>query len=73
MEREVMRRDPEMHMEKERMVAGLATAMRVTGRVPARHIEARVFRGAWIAARTGQTQWKPALESVIGGAWMGER
>jgi hypothetical protein len=47
--------------------------MRITGRVPARHMEARAFRGAWIAARTGQTQWKPALESVIGGTWAGAR
>ena len=39
----------------------------------ATHMEARAFRGAWIAARTGQTQWKPALESVIGGTWAGAR
>ena len=73
MGREEMRRDAEMRTEKERMVTGLATAMRITGRVPARHMEARAFRGAWIAARTGQTQWKPALESVIGGTWAGAR
>ena len=73
MGREEMRRDAEMRTEKERMVTGLATAMRITGRVPARHMETRAFRGAWIAARTGQTQWKPALESVIGGTWAGAR
>ena len=73
MRREEMKRDAEMRTEHGRMVDGLETAMRITGRIPARHAEARVFRGAWIAARTGQLRWKPALDSVIGGTWAGAR
>ena len=46
MRREEMKRDAEMRMEHGRMVDGLETAMRITWRIPARHAEARVFRGA---------------------------
>ena len=41
--REEMKRDAEMRTAHERMVAGLEMAMRMTGRIPARHAEATVF------------------------------
>ena len=68
-----MQQDPEMRAGKERMITGLEMAMRITAKVATRHTEARVSRGAWIAVRTGQMWWKPALESVIGGVWAGAR
>ena len=52
--REEMQRDPEMQAGKERMVAGLEMAMRMTAKAATRNTEARAFRGAWIAVRTGQ-------------------
>ena len=71
--REEMQRDTEMQAVKERMVAGLEMAMRMTAKAATRNTEARTFRGAWIAARTGQVRWRPALESVVGGMWAGAR
>ena len=55
--REEMQRDTEMQAGKERMVAGLEMAMRMTAKAATRNTEARTFRGAWIAARTGQVRW----------------
>ena len=71
--REEMQRDTEMQAGKERMVAGLEMAMRMTAKAATRNTEARTFRGAWITARTGQVRWRPALESVVGGMWAGAR